>query len=727
MVLEIILVLGQELELRENAQYNLLMMELLNHLFKHQDPLVVAKSKLNDNKVQRKKATTTLLSKRLKQERSSRRDFTGNRHGHFGGTWMQESQGTGKRLYVGAANTSSSSSSTQRAALPKRKNRRNEPFVVSTTNLQIYSKRAPALDGPATHRAHKTLHEFCERFVKDCYGPVMKSLKNEFRRDSARLEDDDKVVFFRIVWFVKQWWRSSAKRTSLGQLVFTMDVFSFTLILNATDHFYQHKQFDRLAQTVALYSELLQLMHIMQTSSDETENVMVLGLMERLFYHNEPLDRLPKLLSRWSPATMTREYVCDLVEVCHMSLKLLEEVHKECLKDMEGKTNEEKNKLKDNVERIKADATEFDVKAYFVKKIVSNQVVWMYTQLLGQFKVNAPLVHHRIIALFMRISKTEIALPEVSDVDTPINPLGTKRVTLQPMLYCLPLILVLEQVLNDSTLRGDKSNVMLVQFATNLMYNFWKATEDNPLLYVECLFRHALPHRHCELVSNSYVSDELRMIAERELLLEEQRKYMDLDDAMENEREDDEEDESELVFEDDGIVGSSNRGDQTSNSSAPKRRIDDSDDDESRAKSDGEESDPVTLAKNCDGKEEEMAKHASLENTDDDEPTESVAREQSNDIHDEEPAEDKADASNLEKEPKDPETQEKISDTKEKESEKGLERGATDELQNHYKREDSNHYEQSKRELEAEDKEEQSEKRRRLEIDESSDEEAEFE
>ena len=37
LVLEIFLVICQEMELRENAQYNLLMMELLHHLFKSQD------------------------------------------------------------------------------------------------------------------------------------------------------------------------------------------------------------------------------------------------------------------------------------------------------------------------------------------------------------------------------------------------------------------------------------------------------------------------------------------------------------------------------------------------------------------------------------------------------------------------------------------------------------------------------------------------------------------
>jgi hypothetical protein len=38
---------------------------------------------------------------------------------------------------------------------------------------------------------------------------------------------------------------------------------------------------------------------------------MALGLLDTLFYGSEPLDRLPKLLSKWAPSTTTREYLCN--------------------------------------------------------------------------------------------------------------------------------------------------------------------------------------------------------------------------------------------------------------------------------------------------------------------------------------------------------------------------------------------------------------------------------
>lgn len=85
-------------------------------------------------------------------------------------------------------------------------------------------------------------------------------------------------------------------------------------------------------QAVALYQEMMQLLRDMYHSEDATEHVMALGLMDRIFYGADPVDRLPKLLSRWTSATYTREYLCDLVELCHVTLSLLETNAKHCMK-----------------------------------------------------------------------------------------------------------------------------------------------------------------------------------------------------------------------------------------------------------------------------------------------------------------------------------------------------------------------------------------------------------
>eukprot|EP00585_Thalassiosira_rotula_P011100 CAMPEP_0196154244 /NCGR_PEP_ID=MMETSP0910-20130528/38501_1 /TAXON_ID=49265 /ORGANISM="Thalassiosira rotula, Strain GSO102" /LENGTH=98 /DNA_ID=CAMNT_0041418209 /DNA_START=69 /DNA_END=362 /DNA_ORIENTATION=- len=98
-----------------------------------------------------------------------------------------------------------------------------------------------------------------------------------------------------------------------------MDVFMFNLVLTSTDEYFDHKKPAALAQAAALYTEMIHMLHAMYDSQDSTEHMMALGLMDRLFYANEPIDRLPKLLSRWTPGMYGREYLCDLVECTHVT------------------------------------------------------------------------------------------------------------------------------------------------------------------------------------------------------------------------------------------------------------------------------------------------------------------------------------------------------------------------------------------------------------------------
>lgn len=528
------------MEARENAQYNLLMMEILHHLLKTQDPAAVARVHLPHETASTK---TSTLAAKLKQEQLHLRSIASARHGHFGGTWMKQKR-DGKTSFVAAAK---SQTSNQGSTSATRKNRKAEPFIGSGKGLLSYCRKAYTEDGPATQRANESLHNFCQRFVRDCYGPVMKSLKNEFRRDSHRLEVGDKVVFFRIVWFFCQWWRLSRKNRKLGQLIFTMDVFTFNLVLTSTDTFYQHKNHARLAQAVALYSEMMHLLQDMHASEDETESIMARGLLDRLFYCAEPIDKLPRLLSRWSPGISTREYLCDLVELCHVSLRLLDMNQRECLTitDMGIK---ERN---DKVGKMKATAAQFDVKGYFCRKIVSNHLISMYTHLLGQYKINSASVNHRILAMFLRIARTELVVPEVQEAGVPINPLGCREVTLEPMLFNIHLVVTAGRILGDASISNDQKDFReLITFCTNFFNRFLSTSQKNPMLFAECLFRHPAPHRFCELFSNLYVSEELRMIAEREILLDEQRRYQDDVPSASGEPSEQDEDEAEHEFDD---------------------------------------------------------------------------------------------------------------------------------------------------------------------------------
>lgn len=395
----------------------------------------------------------------------------------------------------------------------------------------------------------------------------MKSLKNEFRRDSSRLETGDRIMLFRIVWFFTQWWRVAQEQqnkamlsgkkllteeefpsdgTAANKLVFTMDVYMFNLIFKSTDEFHEHKKPSALTQTVALYTEMIHMLHAMYNSKDKTEHAMSLGLMDRLFYQTEPLDRLPKLLARWTPGLYSREHLCDLVECSHVTWRLLDANAQRVLKAVQA--DEKKQRPKDATDRFNLAASEFDTNHYFERKFVSNQIVFMYTQLLSQYGINAAHVNRHIAAYFIRLCKHTLNINGDDDLgggefDDALgkNELATKQTTFEPMLYNIGMFTVLDKILNDPAIRDREDYASLLTFASSLMKRFAQAAETNPMLYVEALFKHPNHRSFCEAATNLYVNEEVRMIAVRDLLLEDQRRY---------EQAEDNDDEDEVVNKD---------------------------------------------------------------------------------------------------------------------------------------------------------------------------------
>jgi timeless len=547
--------------------------------------------------------SNSLMSK-LRNERNKLHTLTASRHSQFGGMLEVKKSLGDKKLLSMSGPHSKGLCSTSLVEM-KRKTKKHQYFVASGRTVAAHTRPSAAYSsatheaGPASIKAQKTLHRFCHRFVTQCYGSVMKSLKNEFRLDSKRLEDGDKVIFFRIVWFFCQWWRVSVSegnmtslsskdesnnthhgvdpcKSAVGNLIFNMDVFTFNLVLTASDFFYDHKKFKDLAQTVSLYTEMMHLLHLMYTSSDNTEQIMAMGLMDRLFYQSEPIDRLPRLIQRWAPGTFTREYVCELIELTHVTLKLLD-AHSVLCEDVKPKEEKKRKRGKkknleeepiDTISRMKAIAAEFDVTSYMARKLISNQTVLMFTQVLSQHHLNASHINQDIISFFVRLCRFTVASDDNDDFDglAPNADGKNTTITLEAMLFNLPLFQVLQEILQDKNLHNLKEYEHILTFATTIVRHFSEACEKNPLLYVECLFKHNFPHRFCESIANFYVSDELRMIIERDMLLEEHKKLeQHYDEA------DESDDDEELEFTDDIDRGiqkkQTNISDQTDKSS----------------------------------------------------------------------------------------------------------------------------------------------------------------
>lgn len=245
MVFDVLTCVGQDVERRENSGYNLLLMEILSCLLRGQDPTDVARSvvestapvfekKVISSKKNPSKSSRTIVTARsktagsslkahLQSERQKLQLSASSRHSHFGGT-LRISKGDGKQAYVSASDylarktQPGASARAKVAGQPaRRKNKKAEVFVGSGKSSSLHSRPGASaslsreIAGPTSKRAKAALNSFCEKFISQCYGPVMKSLKNEFRRDSNRLEDGDRTLFFRIVWFFHQWFRVSKR------------------------------------------------------------------------------------------------------------------------------------------------------------------------------------------------------------------------------------------------------------------------------------------------------------------------------------------------------------------------------------------------------------------------------------------------------------------------------------------------------------------------------------
>lgn len=547
LALDLVLAISQQLEAPENAHYNLLILEILHHMFRNQDPTLVAQAHLQRKDKKQMNKTTSLKSQLLKEKSSLSSKAINVRHANFGGSVVLQKGGTKKVISSSLLNQPSLSFNGKSS---KRKPN-GLPFIGNKHTGTADSTRYKLLQSqhlPTTHKSHLVLNKFCKSFLSDAFGPFAKSLKHEFRRDSVRLEEADVVLFFRICTFFFQWYRKNSDAQSnptISNLVFSMDVFSFTMLLNAMDRFQSFKRYNDLEPAVALYKEMATALYRMRTSTskDDTEKVMAMGLMDTLFYTQEPSDKLLKLISWWKTGCFTRAYMCDLVEITHVTLKLLDIDHVES-SSLSTKSERRKSKqvYTDITSRFQAAASDFSPFDYF-QKLVSPHLTRMYTDLLSQYQLNTPQVNHHIIAFFTRMCKTvvnrHLDISQHDDIQNIIrSEMDLKNVTLEPMLYNFHSIATFTNILQGISLQ-EEENESMVKFIVSFFRRFSKATERNPMLFVECLIRHPVPGRYCNSVTNCYVTEELIMMCERDMLMQARDANSDNDEDVFGEDEND--------------------------------------------------------------------------------------------------------------------------------------------------------------------------------------------
>ena len=273
------------------------MMEILNFMIKDMDPVRCANAREGDNAAKKKKTSGLLSLVREKEKTKLAPHSTASRHSRFGGTLRTKD--------------SAPPPTSVKNERHRRKNKQTAAFTATAQPVNV--------NGDV---ACKVLHDFAKAFLERCYGPVMKSLKDEFRRDSGRLEASDKPAFFKIVTWFSAFQR--ARTGTVGKCVFTLDLFSFNLVTSAVDQYIQEKKANPLSDAVKLYREMTAHLFLLASSKEETENLISQGLMQKVFYDNEPRDKVLKLVHNWRAGVFSKAYLDDIVGLVHNTLKVLD-------------------------------------------------------------------------------------------------------------------------------------------------------------------------------------------------------------------------------------------------------------------------------------------------------------------------------------------------------------------------------------------------------------------
>ncbi|CAM9634093.1 unnamed protein product [Ectocarpus sp. 13 AM-2016] len=533
LLLDILLLLAQDVHARENAKLNLLLVEIFHFIIRDQEPgAIIAVHRLQAQRGASKgsaglpspaRQSGGSLMSVLAKEKTKRGLGAGqmhSRHARFGGM-LQVGGGNGANVKMVANPFKDRVDCVPQATRKKKKS-------AKTFTVDDVSGHSSGLS--ESHKAilaREALYEFCCSFLKTAYDPFMRSIKNEFRVDSSRLQPEDKGMMFRLMAFFMSFHhqlhqaavRDAAEagqkgvdlpKFELGHVLETMDLMSFNLVLREVETSITEKSTTRLAGCVAVLKEMMHIVTMLNESSEKTHQLVALGLLARIFYASEPLDKLHDIVRNWQPAKYTKSFLCHVVELVHTTLKTLEwykkgnhthiggvDVSSTDGQDAKGTVDKA---VKDRVDSAK----KFEFGRYF-RRLATNSTVRMYSNLLEHYATNSARTNHYILSFMMRLSNFTGDAPKKRRGETTEQGSGHAgdRVTCEPMLYNVYTLGVFQKVLDDPFTRKSSFR-HLVHFILSVVRHFGILAQKNHLVFAEAFFQHPQPHSFCESLVNVY-------------------------------------------------------------------------------------------------------------------------------------------------------------------------------------------------------------------------------
>ena len=214
-----------------------------------------------------------------------------------------------------------------------------------------------AAKSPAVRASLKVL---VEEFLKTGYGPLMKSVKNSFVRESDRLLPSDLIQMMYISAFGMQYHRLQLEKemaTNTGTTFdvhasadqgvgVSLDLWSFRFYTKNIINYVDSKKWVELGIAVASFKEMIMTVYRMSTKGSPSVQAWSSRLIGVVFYEREIMDLIPTLLMKCHEAKkyVSTWYITDLMETAHAVLNIGQKMAE---KSMLVRTRKKKRKARE--------------------------------------------------------------------------------------------------------------------------------------------------------------------------------------------------------------------------------------------------------------------------------------------------------------------------------------------------------------------------------------------
>ncbi|CAK4677111.1 hypothetical protein LEN26_005896 [Aphanomyces euteiches] len=534
-VFDMLLLFAEDIDAAENREWNLLVMEMFDLVLQTTTPKKLVASITPPGSVEYVSSSSSLVSQ-LTQEVKTR---SFNRHSNFGG--MMVLNGTmGRKTIITDFNKKGDEAIPQAHRKPVAKTRRGKGHGINDISDVFGSNVSTTVDGNSI--LGEALRHICDGLLNKSYTSLTTSLKNEFRRGSAKLLPNDRLLYFHLIWFLTEYhrlkgphlkklqdqitaefekkkaeiFRKEGLEASLAleppvsvldgydqkAILSTLDMFSFNFVLQSIESYVEVKNYRGMMLSVKLLSEMIAMLTDLGASEDIRLQRIGHSLQHKLFYERDFLDRLPILIKSWIPTSFDFEYVTNVVTLTHLVLKMLDSQgdHLKVLQKRRRvqaknyKKTKEEEESEEETERlieqeIRRKEEQFDTRKYF-GSMISHESIKLYCYVLQQYKTNSPKVNHYIYAFFYRVQQFH----------------AIEEGTMEPMLFNIRVLLIFNKMLQDTSIAMQPQFKPFLDFIRSTVRNFFALAETNHLLYVESLIRHPFAPRTCAMIQHKYKS-----------------------------------------------------------------------------------------------------------------------------------------------------------------------------------------------------------------------------